>query len=192
MSNEKMEHWFDYYKLQYDRVAQHENQRLLVTNFIVAISTAIFLLGTKIDGMNNLYYITILSIIVIALNTLAIQFINKSRYWVKFHQFRAKIILHHNDEKMLKVINQIKKRDSNKDKRRRPQLLKGIHYILIILALAYPFIALNITIKSNSEKKDVSNKNSNCNDNITSTRRPIIYPSGKIIAHDSRYIQKFK
>jgi len=25
---------------------------------------------------------------------------------------------------------------------------------------------------------------------LTSTRRPIIYPSGKIIAHDSRYIKK--
>ena len=26
------------------------------------------------------------------------------------------------------------------------------------------------------------------NKDITNTRRPIIYPSGKIIAHDSRYV----
>jgi len=134
-----MEYWFDYYKLQYDRIEQHENQRLLVTNFILAISTAIFLLGSKIENISVAHSL-ILSVIIILLNYLAIEFINKSRYWIKFHQKRARTILEHNDKEMLNIINTVEKIDSNQDIKRRPQLQKNIHYLLMILAVAYPFV----------------------------------------------------
>lgn len=134
------ENWLVCYKLQYERIAQHESQRLIFSNMVLVVSCAIFSFGSRFDNELSIFSSCYLAILVSAINWVAIKHTSKSRFWVKFHQKRAKELLEKFDGELLLTLNKVKKPDSNKDPRRRPELLKMLHETLIILSIIFPVV----------------------------------------------------
>jgi len=133
-------HWIDCYKLQYERISQHESQRLIFSNMVLVTSCAIFAFGSRFDNELSIISSLYLATLVGAINWVAIIHTSKSRFWIKFHQKRAKVLLEKYDSGLLLTLNQVNKPDSNNDSRRRPELLKMLHMILIILSFVFPAI----------------------------------------------------
>lgn len=142
----ELQDWRDYHRLQYDRIAQHENQRLTFTNVVLVVSSAVFLFGTRIPEVTSLQ-LTVLSILVVLINFAAIMFIDESRYWVKYHQNRAKFARKRfgsdlpsdepeSGEKAYDFVPKPQnKKYSDSNPFRRTELQKIIHLALIAIAV---------------------------------------------------------
>lgn len=137
-----MNDWLEVYKLQYERIAQHENQRLTFSSLVIAISTAtLAFASSNLSSSLNLIQFSLLLSLLIAINIFAIQFVSKSRYWVKFHQERAKKLLAGATEDIKVAIEGVEKKNSDKDVFRRPNLQKNLHLctivVIVLFALSY-------------------------------------------------------
>jgi len=134
------EHWIEVYKLQYERIGQHENQRLNFSNLVLVSSCAALALGAGLKGEQNFFSACYLALLVVAINVVAIIHAGKARFWVKFHQAKARELLRSYDTKLLSVLGRTPKPDSNKDYMRRPELQKILHGVFVILAIMFPLI----------------------------------------------------
>lgn len=92
MNNEDL-HYIDMLKLQYERIAYHENQRLTFSSLVLTIIAAMFtfFLSKSNDISQGVSYFLLGFLILI--NVFAAIFIIKSWQWVKFHQERARFLV---------------------------------------------------------------------------------------------------
>ena len=133
-----MAEWTDVYKLQYERIAQHENQRLAFSSLVIAITTGVLaFISSESKPISSPFQFLLLISLLLTINITAIVFISKSRYWIKFHQERAKELLTKFSPEISDIIKSIEKTNSDKDKFRRPTLQKHIHLIIIAITLFY-------------------------------------------------------
>ena len=131
-----MPEWAEIYKLQYERIAQHENQRLAFSSLVVAITTgALAFISAETKPISNPIQFFLLTSLLVLINVTAVQFISKSRSWVKHHQTRARAILIKFSPETYQVIETIKKTNSDQDQFRRPNLQRNIHLIIIAITL---------------------------------------------------------
>jgi uncharacterized membrane protein YkvI len=148
----KDEQHFDiYYQLQYDRIDKLETKRENFCNYIITISSALFvILLTNTDKLNTLNSI-FLFIFIFLINTISIIFIFKTRPLIKMHQDRAKKARN----KYLKGLNRISilvpKPDSDKDFWRRDLIYCYLHGLLIIFF--FIFLAMIALGNNNQIKK---------------------------------------
>lgn len=149
-----MAEWTGVYELQYERIAQHENQRLAFSSLVIAITTgALAFISSESKPLSSSFQFLLLISLLLAINITAIVLISKSRYWIKLHQERAKQILIKFSPDISDIIDSIEKANSDKDKFRRPTLQKHIHIIIIAITLFYaldyswPYIAQLILCK---------------------------------------------
>ena len=138
----------DIYKLQYERIAQHENQRLTFSNIVVATTSAslAFSTGTKLQA--DLIPCLLMAILLILINLIAIQFIAKSRFWIKHHQARAHAILNEYIPEVGRTISSIEKLNSDNDSFRRPNLQRNLHIAIIVITSAYGLFSIWLKIVS--------------------------------------------
>lgn len=136
-----MNNWFDYYKIQYDRIKQHEDQRMQFSNIVIITSSAIFTFGARL-GCDQVLLSILLYVLVFSINWAALKFIDKARCWVKFHQKRARVIMEKHAEEFQLLIDSVGKPDSDLDSERRPEIHKILHKALMGLAIAFPLIQL--------------------------------------------------
>ena len=126
-----------YYTLQYTRIAQHENGRLQVSNYIVAASVvALGLLALPKSGLSRLYVAAPVAVAIV--NLLAILYARQSRRWVKFHQARAHLAL----EQLSPALAALQERadspgkpDSNRNPFRSQLLIPYLHGVIAITAV---------------------------------------------------------
>lgn len=128
--------WVDVYKLQYERIAEHERQRLTFSNMIAVLSVAIF--GFYLSSPLELTTILNiwLAVVIIIINVFGIFSVIKSRQWIKFHQSRARKILKEHDQKLHEFFVNECKPNSDKDNERRPVLYVWFHLAIILLSVA--------------------------------------------------------
>jgi amino acid transporter len=135
------EDWRIYYKLQYDRIAHHEQQRLTFSNIIVAITAFLVTFGFPFNNNTFLYVnIVMTSAFAIIINIGAIIFIDKSRHWIKFHQERARKIGEIAFSDISEEMSNVSKIDSDFDLWNRTEIQKLTHKVIIILLIVYPII----------------------------------------------------
>lgn len=134
--------WKEIYKLQYERIAQHENQRLAFSSLVVAITTGALAWVAAEKALPNAFQMAVLIVLLILINYMAILFVDKSRFWIKHHQNRAKNILALGPPALVAAIGSVDKIDSNDDKKRRPNLQRNLHKYLIVCTVMYalPYI----------------------------------------------------
>lgn len=125
------------YKLQYERIAQHENQRLAFSNLVIAITAAALAFATETKLQSDLVPFLLLTILLVIINVTAIQFITKSRFWIKHHQARAHAILHEHLPEAKKTISSVEKINSDNDVSKRPNLQRNLHISIIVITIAY-------------------------------------------------------
>ena len=120
----------DYYKLQWERIAHHEDQRLRFSGIISAGSIAgiglLVRFSENIDPSN----LTIGYLVIIATNLLGIIFASKSRDWVKHHQNKSKEISEKIGGCMKSILDEIEKPDSDNDPFRRELIFRHLHLLL--------------------------------------------------------------
>ena len=129
--------WRDIYKLQYQRIAQHENERMRFSNVVIVVTSAVLAYSSKLDATlpQNCSLALVVGLLLIAINFTAIQFISKSRYWIKFHQRRAKNLLESNAKEIFESIYSVEKIDSDDDVFRRANLQKNLHIVIILITI---------------------------------------------------------
>lgn len=88
IKGEERDFYQAYYLVQIQRQSQHETNRLMVSNFIIAGSLAAIGLAVNSKTVSNFQLITLVSAVVV-LNLLAALYAYRSRIWVKVHQARA-------------------------------------------------------------------------------------------------------
>ncbi|EKY3117842.1 hypothetical protein SMY46_000561 [Cronobacter turicensis] len=150
-------HYMDFIKLQYERIAHHENQRLTFSSLVMALTTALLPVLFVVDNKPGTAVIIYVCALLIIINWIAIKFVSKSREWVKLHQGRARYILNkynpdlarniYNDEGTAPPSDPAEqrpplKRDSDKDTSRRPSLQIYLHAFLIGAVVIFLFIKL--------------------------------------------------
>lgn len=137
----------EYYKLQYDRISQHENRRMQFSNIAIVISSGIITIGIKLNCDQAFAISILIAILLIAINVSAIQFIDKSKEWINFHQERATKIMETYALELYEIIKSIDKPDSIKDNNSLINIQKHLHQSIILLALIYPLIIYLVCIK---------------------------------------------
>ncbi|UYU33359.1 hypothetical protein [Siccibacter colletis] len=160
MDNEKL-HYIDLLKLQYERIAQHENQRLMFSSLVLTITLAVVAVIFSKDNEITAGLFVSLCFLLIVINVFACLFVRKSRYWIKFHQKRARIILsEYNPELKAAVYNDGKKSgetccknghgqqspekpNSDLDIFKRPGLQLYLHAVLIIFLIGIMLTKFN-------------------------------------------------
>jgi hypothetical protein len=78
-----------FYRLQYDRMASHENARIQVTSFV--LTGSVVALGVMTVATSEAQFTLGVLALVIAVNVLAACHVWNTRRWVKIHQARAEI-----------------------------------------------------------------------------------------------------
>ena len=131
--------WKDLYKIQYERIAKHEDERLRFSGLVVIITSAVLAYLSKIDVV-NVPILLLMRGFLVAINLTAIQFIRKSRYWVGFHQKRAKALLENNSEKLFIQLYSVEKKDSEGDLFRRPNLQINLHNAILVITILHILI----------------------------------------------------
>lgn len=129
--------WKEIYKLQYERIAQHENQRLAFSSLVVAITTGALAWVAAEKTIPNAFQMLVLVVLLILINYMAILFVDKSRFWIKHHQKRAKNLLALGPPAVIAAIGSVDKIESNDDKKRRPNLQRNLHKYLIVCTVVY-------------------------------------------------------
>ncbi|MGF1497286.1 MAG: hypothetical protein ACFB8W_10745 [Elainellaceae cyanobacterium] len=130
----------EYYKLQYDRIAQHEGRRMQFSNLAIVTSSAVITIGIRLDCGQAFGVSIVIAVLLIAINVAAILFIDKSRQWIKFHQLRAKKILEKYDQDLNEIVESVEKADSSKDPLSLINIQKYLHMSLLGLAVLYPVV----------------------------------------------------
>jgi len=125
-----------YHQLQYDRIAQHEQQRLSVSSFVVGFSILSFTIGFNDIRQLNLINGLFLPIIISAANYFAAVYAEKARYFVKMHQDRAKEVRAMFAPELNQINSSVGKVDSNTDRLNRTNLQMYMHYLFIVVAIA--------------------------------------------------------
>ncbi|MDH0063388.1 hypothetical protein [Leclercia adecarboxylata] len=154
LQNEDL-HYMDMVKVQYERMAHHENQRFLFSSLVMTVTTTLLTILFAVDAKLTFKITTLASVLLIIINIFAILFIIKSRYWIKLHQGRARHIIEgynprlaesvYNDEGSKKQHKSFLPRpplklDSNKDYSRRPNLQILLHLALIIAVFVFAIL----------------------------------------------------
>lgn len=134
--------WKEIYKLQYERIAQHENQRLAFSSLVIAITTGALAWIAAEKIIPNVFQMLVLVVLLVLINYMAILFVDKSRFWIKHHQRRAENLLALGPPDVIAAIGNVDKIESNDDKMRRPNLQRNLHKYLIVCAVvcAVPYI----------------------------------------------------
>lgn len=132
-----MQDWIEIYKLQYERIAQHENQRLAFSSLVIAITTAAVAFSAETELHTKILPFLFMAILLIWINFTAAIFVSKSRDWIKHHQARAAQILEDHLPEVKLTIAKIKKPDSDKDPGRRPNLQINLHIAILAIVIVY-------------------------------------------------------
>ncbi|MCR4456995.1 MULTISPECIES: hypothetical protein [Pseudescherichia] len=150
MNNEDL-HYMDMLKLQYERIAHHENQRLTFSSLVLTITAAMFTFFLSESNDISQGVSDFLLGFLILINLFAAIFIIKSRQWVKFHQERARFLLKKYNEALFNSVyndadtkskNTIEedvlphpplKKSSKFDFLKRPGLQSYLHVSIIII-----------------------------------------------------------
>ena len=82
-----------YYDHQYDRIKQHEDQALSISNIVLTISALIITFGLNNRPSFGSIFIFFLPVIIIIANLFAIFYVRDSGNWIRSHRKRAKKIL---------------------------------------------------------------------------------------------------
>ncbi|UUF13758.1 MULTISPECIES: hypothetical protein [Flavobacterium] len=127
-----------YYQLQYDRIDHLETRRENFSNFILTISSGVFILTlTNAKDFNNILSLG-LFLFMSFINLIAIAFFNSTMPFITMHQERAKAARIKYD-KILSALNEsIKKPEPQikikkwKISCKRHNIYKLLHYVIII------------------------------------------------------------
>lgn len=156
MNNEDL-HYIDLVKLQYERIAQHETQRLNFSGLVLTLTTAVFAVMITVSSDKSVSMFIIMSVFLIVINLAAVLFVYEARGWVKFHQSRARSILKKYNPDLLVAIyndsnNQLpqntdapKKKDSGKNLFNRVNLQMVLHISLIVITFAIICFKLKVS-----------------------------------------------
>jgi len=129
--------WKDIYLLQYERIAQHENQRLAFSSLVIAVTTGALAWVTADKVVSNTFQMLVLVVLLVLINYMAMLFVDKSRFWIKHHQARARKLLALGPPELIAAINSVDKVNSDDDKNRRPNLQRNLHKFLIVCTVVY-------------------------------------------------------
>ncbi|MEM8505557.1 MAG: hypothetical protein AAF716_20695 [Cyanobacteria bacterium P01_D01_bin.1] len=134
-----------YYRHQYDRMKELEQQRLIMTNVIVTISVLSFSLAfADIDEINLVSGVG-LPIVVIFANLIAIRWNQRTRAFIKMHQKRARAALDVIAPEVEALNRSIPKPfNSNRDIFRRAALQNYLHVLLIAVSVLPLLLCLRI------------------------------------------------
>jgi phosphate/sulfate permease len=130
----------DYYKLQWERIAHHEDQRLRFSSMIAAGSIAGIGLIARFSQDIDLESMIIACLVISIANLLAIIFSVKSRMWVKYHQKKATQLSEELEPGITDIIKVVEKPDSDKDPFRRELIFSYLHFGFIISSLLLVFV----------------------------------------------------
>ena len=88
-----------YYRHQYERIAQLENQRQTFTTIILTVSILAFTFGFESNnsGTNGDYFVITQNVILLAViaiaNVMAVSYMRRTQSWISSHRLRAKATL---------------------------------------------------------------------------------------------------
>ena len=132
----------DYYKLQWERIASYEDQRMRFSSMIAAASIAgIGLLARFFDEI-SIEGTVVACMAFTAVNVLALIFSVKSRVWIKYHQNKAHNIAEELESGLMNILKSADKPDSENDPFRSERLFKYLHWVLIIVPLLLVLIRM--------------------------------------------------
>ncbi len=130
----------DYYKLQWERIAHHEDQRLRFSSMIAAGSIAGIGLIAKFSNDIDAEKLMVACVVIALANLLAIIFSKKSRMWVKYHQKKAKALSEKLEPGISEVLNVVDKPNSDTDYFRRELIFIYLHFGFIAASVALALI----------------------------------------------------
>lgn len=126
----------NYYKLQWERIAYHEDQRMRFSAMVAAGSIAgIGLIARFSKEMDNEATAVACTVVGVA-NLLAIVFARKSRQWVRYHQEKAEQLSEELEPGITDILKRIDKPNSNIDPFRRELIFTYLHILFIVGASA--------------------------------------------------------
>lgn len=96
-----------YHQLQYDRIDKLETKRENFSNYVLTISSGIFILGVSNPEKINLAIAFVIFVFGLALNLIGILFIKSTMPYITMHQQRAKKIKEEYDERFIKINNSV-------------------------------------------------------------------------------------
>ena len=124
-----------YHQLQYDRIAQLEQQRLTMTNFVIGLSIISFSFAfSDIDKLNIINAIGLPAVIIIS-NIFAMLYASRSRIFIKMHQKRAEKAREIFSPNLNSISKKVPKINSNRDPFNRTRLQIYLHVLLIVVAI---------------------------------------------------------
>ncbi len=126
----------DYYKLQWERIAHHEDQRLKFSSMIAAGSIAGIGLVARFSEQIGLESMVVSCFALCAANILAVMFCRKSRMWVKYHQKKAEQLSEELEPGISEIIKKVDKPNSEDDVFRRERIFIYLHVAFIIASIA--------------------------------------------------------
>lgn len=128
-------------KLQYERVAQHESNRLVFSNMVILITTAVLAYSGETKFHESPIPFTVMMALLLLINFSALIYIKRSRFWVKHHQERARVILALFLGSIKFAIEKVEKPNSDKDFFRKENLEKINHIGIIMVIVIYLVLA---------------------------------------------------
>lgn len=131
-----------YHQLQYERIAELEQQRLTMTNFVVGVSIISFTFAFSDMGKLNVINAMALPIIIIISNIFAMLYTSRSRKFIKMHQQRAEKARERYSPELNQINKAVSKIESSRDPFNRTRLQAYLHILLIAIALLPMFIFL--------------------------------------------------
>jgi len=125
-----------YHQSQYERIDKLEARREFFSNFVITLSSAIFVIGfsdiAKLNAVNG----TLLPSMIVLMNWVSIIFIRKSRIFIKMHQDRAKGAREMFAPELNQINQKVGKIDSGKDRFRREMLYIYVHILIIVITIS--------------------------------------------------------
>jgi len=132
-----------YYRLQYERVEQHETHRLQVSNYVIAASiVGLGFLGSS-RGRSGAAWAGF-AVVIALINLLAILYTMRSRYWVDRHLNRAHMALHQLSQRLWDL-QEVEDREFDEKRHVGPRLQRlyrshliqsAIHLLVAIVAFS--------------------------------------------------------
>ncbi|MBN1449747.1 MAG: hypothetical protein JW963_01935 [Anaerolineales bacterium] len=123
-----------YYEHQYDTMTKHEDNRLAMTNYVLTVSALAFTFGYQNAAQISIITGIGLPTIIILVNIFAILYIERTADFMKVHQDRARAILEIYAPELKKINEKLTWRKGNFLRTKRG-MQKGIHFLLILVAL---------------------------------------------------------
>lgn len=129
-----------YWQIQWERNAQFEDQRLQVSNFVIAASTiAVGLIAAGGDTKRSTVWLVAVAVAVS--NVLATMYSMRSAQWARFHKARADRLLEDNWGYLADLQSHVSRPHHGDDLTRREMLQRGIHIILAVIAIGLATMA---------------------------------------------------